>query len=116
MCRDILDEVHIVGEYTTKYSNIFDPVNLKIYLFLNHNFDKMVTLNLDDEIAQVHPGGEGVIEETSFFYKEVKISTLFEMPKVFEMPLIADFAIGVITVMAIGYSFLRRRRMQRVSY
>ncbi|MFQ5981234.1 MAG: hypothetical protein ACE5OZ_24090 [Candidatus Heimdallarchaeota archaeon] len=79
-CRDILDAVHIEGEYATKYSNIFDPVNQQLYLFQNHEFDTIVTLDVENEIAQVDRGDAGVIEEIGFFYKEIKIGNLFEAP------------------------------------
>ncbi|MGY5874707.1 MAG: hypothetical protein RTU30_03080 [Candidatus Thorarchaeota archaeon] len=77
-CRDILDAVHASGEYSTKYSNIFNPVTLDIHLFQNCDFQSMVTLNLDEELAQVIPGGDGVQVEAGICYKEERISSLFD--------------------------------------
>ncbi len=76
-CRDVLDAVHSEGTYGTKYSNIFDPVNRQVYLYQNHNYEELVTLDLDSELAQVHPGGIGVIQEDLGYYKEVRLSSLF---------------------------------------
>ena len=76
-CRDILDAVHAEGEYATKYSNIFDLVNLEFHLFYNHNFDKSVSLDLIYELGNVHRGGVGVQEGSLLYFKEVKISSLF---------------------------------------
>ena len=77
-CRDVLDAVHQEGEYGTKYSNIFDPVNLEFYLFYNHNFDKRVSLDLLSELENVRRGGVGVQEIQDWIYfKEVRISSLF---------------------------------------
>lgn len=76
-CRDILDAVHMEGEFATKYSNIFDLVNQNCYLFYNHDFNQMFTFNLGEELAKVHPGGENVIEENGIFFKEILISSLF---------------------------------------
>ncbi len=85
-CRDILDAVKASGEYSTKYSNIFDSVNLDIYLFQNCDFQNMVTLNLDEELVQVSPGGEGVLEEAGIYYKEVRISSLYDNPLTTSQP------------------------------
>ena len=76
-CRDVLDAVHNEG---TIYSNIFDPVNRRIFLYQNHNYEDLVTLNLDTELALVHPGGIGVIQEDVGYYREVLISDLFAPP------------------------------------
>lgn len=50
--RDILDAVHQEGQYASQYSNIFDLVNREIYLYYYYNFDKVVKLNLDEELAK----------------------------------------------------------------
>ncbi|MFX0004232.1 MAG: hypothetical protein ACFE9C_08935 [Candidatus Hodarchaeota archaeon] len=77
-CRDILDAVHQENEdATTKYSNIFDPVNLNCYLFYNHDFNQNFTFNLLEELASVHRGGENVKEENGLYFKEIRISSLF---------------------------------------
>ncbi|MFX1429792.1 MAG: hypothetical protein ACFFCY_06460 [Promethearchaeota archaeon] len=76
-CRDVLDAVHMEGEYATKYSNIFDPLNLNCYLFYNHNFNQNFTFNLGEELASVHRGGVNVIEENGLYFKEIRISSLF---------------------------------------
>ena len=77
VCRDVLDAVHQEGVYATKYSNVFDPINLKIHLFYNHNFNQKVSLDLREELSKVHPGGEDVIQEIGYYYKELSIVSLF---------------------------------------
>ncbi|MFX1410072.1 MAG: hypothetical protein ACFFA6_06950 [Promethearchaeota archaeon] len=97
-CRDILDAVHAEGEYATKYSNIFDPVNLEFHLFYNHNFDKMKSFDLIEELGKVHPGGLDVKEENGIYYKEVAISSLFSESAIPGYPLIILIAsIAIIT-------------------
>lgn len=76
-CRDILDSVHMEGDFATKYSNIFDLVNQNCYLFYNHDFNHRFAFNLGEELAKVYPGGENVIEENGIFFKEILISSLF---------------------------------------
>ncbi len=50
--RDILDATHQEGTYATRYSNIFDLVNRDIYIYQNFNFEEVVRLNLDEELAK----------------------------------------------------------------
>lgn len=75
--RGILDTIHEEGEYGTKYSNIFDPVNKEIYVYQNHHFDRTVKLNLETVLNSVIQGAEGVIEENGLLYKETRIADLF---------------------------------------
>ena len=76
-CRDVLDAVHMEGEYGTKYSNIFDLVNLNCHLFCNHNFNQSFTFNLGEELARVDLGEKNLIEENGMYFKEVRMSSLF---------------------------------------
>jgi penicillin V acylase-like amidase (Ntn superfamily) len=50
----ILDAVHnpTGGGVETIYSNICDLVNRNIYLFYNHDFNRVVKFNLEDELEQ----------------------------------------------------------------
>ena len=89
VCRDVLDAVHQDGTYATKYSNVFDPINLKIHLFYDRNFNQRVSLNLGSELANVHEGGTDVLEVNQLYFKEVSIASLFtEDPIVSGYPLI----------------------------
>ncbi len=49
--KDILAATHQTGTYATKYSNIFDPVNLKVYLWYNHNFTTLIEFDLMEELT-----------------------------------------------------------------
>jgi hypothetical protein len=49
--RNVLAATHQLGTYATKYSNIFDPVNLKIYLWYNHDFTTLIELDLLEELT-----------------------------------------------------------------
>ena len=60
-CASILYEVHQEGTHATKYSNIFDPVNLDIYFNYGREFTKHEKINLLEKLA----------EEESFEEKEV---------------------------------------------
>lgn len=50
-CRDVLEAVHQEGTNPTRYSNVFDLKQRSIYLWLERNFEIVVQLNLDDELA-----------------------------------------------------------------
>lgn len=53
--KSILDSVRVEGLFnTTLYSNIFDLVNGRIYLYHWHQFDEVVALNVDEELAKDH--------------------------------------------------------------
>jgi len=45
-CADILHAVHMEGECSTLYSNIFDPVNLIAYFNYGENYQKQKRVNL----------------------------------------------------------------------
>lgn len=61
--RAILDAVHQEGEAHTLYSNIYDLKQRTVYLYLFHDFEHVVTLNLDEELAK----GEHVYDLPSLF-------------------------------------------------
>ena len=112
-CRDVLDAVHQEGFYATKYSNIFDPINLEIHLYQNHNFDKKVSLDLVEELEKVHPGGKNVLQVDGFYYKEVSIASLFETSG---SPAIPGYSLAVlISTAALGSLILiilvRKRKL-----
>ncbi|MFQ5977566.1 MAG: carcinine hydrolase/isopenicillin-N N-acyltransferase family protein [Candidatus Heimdallarchaeota archaeon] len=62
--RRILEACHQEGQYPTLYSNIFDLVNGDIYLYYDHDFSKVVKINLEEELAKG--------------YHRFKIADLFE--------------------------------------
>ena len=51
-CADILYAVHQEGEYSTLYSNIFDPVNLDLYFNYGDNYQKKKFINFLDTLSQ----------------------------------------------------------------
>ncbi|MFX1536319.1 MAG: carcinine hydrolase/isopenicillin-N N-acyltransferase family protein [Promethearchaeota archaeon] len=51
-CADILYANHMEGACRTLYSNIFDPVNLDVYLNYGENYQKQKKVNLLDELRQ----------------------------------------------------------------
>ncbi len=50
--RDILDAVHQEGGSPTVYSNIYDLKQRVIYLYHFYDYDNVVVLNLDEELAK----------------------------------------------------------------
>jgi len=62
-CADVLYEVHQEGTYGTKYSNIFDPVNLDIYFNQGRQFSKYEKINLLEKL-----NGEESFEEKETFF------------------------------------------------
>ncbi len=51
-CADLLYAVHLEGSCYTLYSNIFDPVNLALYLNYGENYQQQKKINLLAELAQ----------------------------------------------------------------
>jgi hypothetical protein len=62
-CASILYEVRQEGTYATKYSNIFDPVNLDIYFNYGRELAKHEKINLLGKLA-----GEESFEEKEVFF------------------------------------------------
>ncbi len=49
--RQILDATHQEGDYPTQYSNVYDLKARVMYLYLFHDFEQVVEINLADELA-----------------------------------------------------------------
>ena len=115
-CKDILDAVHAEGEYATKYSNIFDLVNLNCHLFYNHNFNQSYTFNLEEQLENVHLGEEDIIVVNGLYFKEIRISSLFlEDPAIAGYPLLIIFTIiAFLSIIIIyRYNILGRNRWNK---
>lgn len=52
LIRDILNEVHLEGDYPTQYSTVYDLKGGLIYLYLFHNYGNEVVFNLEEELAK----------------------------------------------------------------
>ncbi|MEJ2448044.1 MAG: hypothetical protein P8Y37_08915 [Anaerolineales bacterium] len=52
LIRDILDEVHLEGDYPTQYSSVYDLKKGLIYLYFFHNYGNEVIFDLDEELAK----------------------------------------------------------------
>jgi len=61
--KRMLASVHQEGTYPTQYSNIFDPVNLKMYLYHFHNFENEVEIDVLEELEK----GEHILEIPELF-------------------------------------------------
>lgn len=63
-CTAILDSVHSERPYNkTQYSNIYDPAQGVVYLYLFHNFDEVVKIDLQQELSE----GKHVTELADLF-------------------------------------------------
>lgn len=111
-CRDVLDAVHIEGQYATKYSNIFDPINQKIHIYYERNFNQRVSLNLGSELASVQRGGTDVFEENQLYFKEISIASLFaEDPLVPGYPLL--IFISIIALVSSIFTLSKRKLLKK---
>lgn len=71
--RQILDATHQEGDYPTQYSNIYDLRAGLMYLYLFHDFDQVVEINLADELALgVHEYDIAELFEESFEAKSFR--------------------------------------------
>ena len=50
--RDVLDAIHLEGPSQTLYSNVYDLKNKLVYLYHFHNYEDVVVLDLEKELAQ----------------------------------------------------------------
>lgn len=69
-CQKIMAMVHQEGKYPTQYTNIYDPVNRKIYLYLFHNYSNEIVIDLEEEFAKDS-------------YK-MKLAELFDLPYAYQ--------------------------------
>lgn len=100
--REILEATAQEGSYPTRYSNIFDPTTLEIYIYHNHDFSTVVKYNLTEEIKNI----DGTVMH--------KIPVIFGEPDWFFPPqppifvIIPAILIGIITIIII--LVIKRRR------
>lgn len=52
LVRKTLASVHNEGKHPTQYSNIYDLVNLQVYLYHFHNFEEVVVIDLREELTK----------------------------------------------------------------
>ncbi|MFX0149691.1 MAG: carcinine hydrolase/isopenicillin-N N-acyltransferase family protein [Candidatus Hodarchaeota archaeon] len=97
--RDILKAVHQEGTYATKYSNIFDPKNRDIYIYKNSNFNEVVVLNLDEELAK---GDTGYTKLDDLFAQELQTTTTTKTTP--EMPIL------FLCVTLVGISIIKKKK------
>ncbi|MFX0173768.1 MAG: carcinine hydrolase/isopenicillin-N N-acyltransferase family protein [Candidatus Hodarchaeota archaeon] len=97
--RDILKAVHQEGTYATKYSNIFDLKNRDIYIYKNFNFNGVVVLNLDEELAK---GDTGYTTLDDLFVQELQTTTTTETTPL--MPIL------FLCVTVVGISIIRKKK------
>jgi hypothetical protein len=73
--KSILDAVHVEGASSnTLYSNIFDLRNGIIYLYHWHQYDEVVILNVEEQLAR----GKLCIRISDLFSKETVDKALAE--------------------------------------
>ena len=83
-CSDILYAVHQEGENGTKYSNIFDPVNMDLYLNQGWKFWRNKKISVLDQIDESNSFDETEAEmfgvfglDGTFLLNKEKIQTQF---------------------------------------
>jgi hypothetical protein len=116
-CASILYEVHQEGTYATKYSSIFDPVNLDIYFSYGAEFAKSKKFNLLEKLV-----GEEFFEEKENFFGitgtngyilvntvKIEIHSLGSSQNLDTMFLI----MGIIGVLALGVGIYFRKIRKR---
>jgi choloylglycine hydrolase len=83
-CAEVLYAVHQEGMYGTKYSNVFDPVNLDCYFLSGEEFSEYTKFNLLDKLSETDSYEEknrfmGVYgQDQDFLVKFEKIDIQFE--------------------------------------
>ncbi|NHJ48994.1 MAG: hypothetical protein FK733_14505 [Asgard group archaeon] len=78
-CRDVLDAVHSEGQYSTKYSNVFDLVNQEMYIYHDRDYENVAKFNLADELAKIHEEDEDTETGHGVYYKSYRIADFMTM-------------------------------------
>ena len=55
----VLEETALVGEVSTQASMVFDPTNLLVYIALDHDFDKLWLVSLEEKTIRTYRGFDG---------------------------------------------------------
>ena len=103
-CANVLYEVHQEGTYGTKYSNIFDPVNLDIYFNQGKQFSNYEKINLLEKL-----NGEESFEEKEKFFgitgtegyvsvNTVKIDVQFRTANLITSSIVIIIVLGVLSI------------------
>jgi uncharacterized protein (TIGR03435 family) len=109
--RRILDATHQEGGAPTLYSNIYDLRSRKMYLYLFHDYERVVTIDLTRELEK----GERVVEIPSLFPRNAKEQSFTSRhpkePQLSSAPMIAGLvAVGVVLIAAAVFGLLRATR------
>lgn len=108
--RSVLDAVHIEGfETNTIYSNIYDPVNGLIYLYYFHQFEEVVVLNLEEELAK----GEHYSNYRDFFSQDLVEQAAQEKDanyRLFMGIMVATLIVMVVFVILLGFTIYKTGR------
>lgn len=105
--KSILKSVHQKGIFnTTLYSNIFDLKNRVLYLYHWHQFDEVVVLNVDEELAK---GPNMVRIRDLFSEKTVKNG---KREYIGFICLLSISIIAGVVAMILGIHFLKKRKLK----
>jgi hypothetical protein len=120
-CADVLFAVHQEGEYSTLYSNIFDPVNLDTYFNYGNNYQRQKKVNLLDTLSQ----SASFKKEDSFFgisgiqgyllVKSIRINENFYYPSSPSLPplfyILTFLAVGVVSI-PVGIFIYKKKKLR----
>lgn len=112
-CADILYEVHIDGginQCHTLFSNIFDPVNLDVYLNYGDEYKKQRKVNLLQELSRTNSFQECNISymtgvEGNLLIKSVAIDDDFYSPPLDSVYVLSYLAVSVISIAIVVYIY-----------
>lgn len=104
--KSILDSTHVEGIFTnTLYSNIFDLSEKNVFLYHWHQFDEVVVLNVDEELAK----GRITVEIESLFSQETVRNASREYIISITIYFIS-ILIGIMTLLVTISYFKKRKR------
>ena len=120
-CANVLSEVSQEGTYATKYSNIFDPVNLDLYFNYGRAYGKSDKISLSEHLTD-----EAAFEHKETFFgitgldgyvavKTVKIGIPYRPATFTATIIIALVILGVVSIPTgvLIRSKIRRKRTSR---
>jgi penicillin V acylase-like amidase (Ntn superfamily) len=113
LVRKTLAAVHQEGRGSTQYSNIYDLVNLRIYLYHFYNFEEVVTIDLREELAKgKHESRIRDLFDESFAARTYRLQWESKRKEATKMNIMPILLITVMFIgpLALGISGVRRTR------
>jgi len=114
LCRDVLDATHfektLFSDIQTLYSTIYDPIEKKIHLYYLHDFENVVTFDLEDEYTKSDTSNPSYYIKNSIADRTYLMFELFDVSQddsSNETPVFLSLGIAVIVLILV---YIKKRQ------